>query len=306
MSASKRTLKPSFGNQEARQADREDYDLHKPRFVFSPFARITSGLEDTGLESIEPGVITLVKDHKFPIRNIKKIEDNDEEAAEFARHTRAAGHIVAQLVRNHGREGNNNTGFLELTELMGCDPDVNPQDAMMLVDMQEILLPELFDNGFEQLEFLESRKKAAGQKGELYRETLKRMIEATETAINFNQMRAADLRDGMAQRAKGGEDGHGYRNKLFDPDRAVFEWIGEEAPQIQSPFAKGQGGQVIVRQPEAAPAAPAPDDQCENCGTWYYLIAKTGLPPKICQGCGESLRPEEMEPPAKGDKPVKK
>src|SRR4051794_36972425 len=107
-----RRLRPAFGDALTRANDQDEFDLHKPRYVFSPFARITEGLEQSGLEVIEPGVITLIKDFKFPIRNTDKIEKPDSDEPEMKRHTRAAGHIVAALIRNHGREGNFNTGFI--------------------------------------------------------------------------------------------------------------------------------------------------------------------------------------------------
>jgi rubrerythrin len=291
--AQPRPLRPAFGDPSLRAADKDDFELHKPRFVFSPFKRITEGLEQTGLDAIEPGVITLVKDFKYPIRNVRKVETNDEDEPEMTRHARAAGHIVAGLMRNHGRDGNLATGFIEFPELMGLDPESNPQDAALVIDLQELLLPNLPETGFKQLDFLMSRERAAKQKGAQYSATLKRMAEATNTAIDFNRSQAAEIRDEMAQRASGQK---GYRGKLYEPDSQIFEWIEEEPPALQSPFAKRQDAALIVQQ-SAPAAAPALEQvQCDNCGAFANLIVKTGKPPKACTVCNQPF--EDETPPA--------
>jgi hypothetical protein len=300
-----RPLRPAFGDRAARNEDPTDRDLHLPRYVFSPFKRITDGLEQTGLEVIEPGVITLVKDFKFPIRNPRKIETPDSDEPEMTRFTRAAGRILDGLLRNHGRDGDLPTGFCELTELRGLDPDASPQDAALLIDLQELLLPQAFETGEAMIEFLFSREKAAKQKGKVYADTLKRMAEAAATSVEFNRVQAAELRDQMAQRAAGQ---NGYRNKLYAPDEAIFGWIGEEAPTIQTPFSKKAEGAAVVTPPAPQPPAPAiPQDQCDNCGASYNLIVRAGQAPRrprMCGVCGESLEQPQESAKSETDAPA--
>lgn len=295
-------LKPSFGDATRRHGSQVNANLHKNRFVFSPFALIdcrNNVFGRVGFDFIQPGTLHMISDHTYPVPNQKRLESGNTSEPEFADFTWEAGYIYEAIMRGCEFDSNIPTGFNELTPLFGLDPDVNQADADLLNDIQQTLLPTMPETGFKMLDELMKREAAAERKGAIYTATLDRMIQLTNDAVDYVRLVTAELRDGMAQRQAGVL---GHRGRLFADDKRLFAWVEEKPPELRSPF-EGQA-QVAAQPTLVPPAATIPDApriQCESCGAFANLIAKTNAPPKKCAVCGEGFEVVTIEPQAVTD-----
>lgn len=294
-------LRPSFGDATRRHGSQVNANLHKNRFVFSPFALIdcrNNVFGRVGFDYIQPGRIHMISDFTYPVPNQKRLESGNTSEPEFADFTWEAGYIYESIMRGNEFDSNIPTGFNELSSLFGLDPDASQSDAELLMDIQQTLLLSLPETGFKMLEELMGREAFAEQKGAIYTATLERMIQLTNDAVDYIRLVASELRDGMAQRQAGVL---GHRGRLFADDKRLFAWIEEKPPELRSPF---EGQAQVVAQAALLPSAIIPDTpriQCDSCGAYANLIAKTNLPPKKCAVCGEGFEAVSTEPQAVSD-----
>jgi hypothetical protein len=277
-------LRPALGDARRRHGTQANANLHKNRFVFSPFARIDCRNNEygrVGFSYIEPGTLHMISDHTYPIPNQKRLESGNTNEPEFADFTWEAGYILESFLRGCQYDSSVPTGFDEIPCLLGLDPDVSESDAALLEDLQITLLPELPTTAFKQLELLMQNEKAAIAKGDVYVKTWERMAQLTDRALDYARVVAQELRDGMGQRQAGII---GHRGRLFSEDKRLFAWIEEAVPELRSPFAES----TRQAQPAPLPALTIPDAprvQCESCGAFANIIQSTGLPPKKCAVC---------------------
>ncbi len=279
-----------------RYGQKDEANLNKNRYIFSPYMRIdcrNKTVGEVGFDWIETGTIHLVSNFTYPIPNSKRIIEDSRSEPEFVSYTRKAGHILDGILRNVRLDGNAPTGVVELTSLMGLDADASREDEELLYDLQVTLYPQLAVDGQAALEYLKSVESIARQKGKIYTDTLLGMRAAFQTAIRYYKAVANDLRNQMARSAKGGKEAIGMRGELFAEDEALFRWVREAVPELTSPFVNG--GQVAP-QPIVVPVpqVSTPQVQCLECGAFSNLIVATGLPPKKC-ACGAMFSQEATE-----------
>jgi hypothetical protein len=266
-----------------------EFELIKPRFVFSPLLSLNLQFDLCTARSVEQGVITQISNYDYLQPNPKRIENPESDEPDFATFRRKAATCITGLLRNYEKSGDYKTGFCVLEEMTGLDPAHNSADAALVRDLQATLLPERFLDAGDQLDWFESIENTATEKGPLYSATLKRMFKATEESIAYAQVFREDLSRQLVASASGSEETKkGNRGQVFDPDRAICAWIGEDAPELQTRLTKRSAEVAPATQTAFDPQAFATMMAQANAETLKQfsgmitdlLTAKEAVPPK--------------------------
>lgn len=238
-----------------RQTTKQGPNVTLPRFVFSPALYCDLRFDMAAVNAIEPGVITFIGEKRYQVRNSERVTDPEGNHPEFAEKVRQPGIIAAQLTRIYAGDpnvGDVPTGFCLLDELTGLNPEENPADGDLINDLQETLLPRVFESGREQWEWLMSedleqicRAKDAGHPVKYYERTRQRLITATQQSIDYAENHVDDLAAQMADRGKGGPDAVGKRKQVFAHDIRLCAWAEREVPRVSSQLVKKDGGQAL-------------------------------------------------------------
>ena len=232
--------------------------LAQPRCVFSPLLYCDLRHDMAAINAIEPGVITFIGEKVYQVRNQDRVKDPEGNHPEFVEKTRLPGYIVAGLLRVCAGDPNIGevpTGFMVLEELTGLNPEENPADGDLINDLQETLLPRVFESGREQWEWLNSDElericyaKDSAYPVKYYNKTRERLIASTQFSIDFAEAFVDDLAAQMAARAKGGPEAAGNRKQIYAHDKRMCAWAEREVPSISSQLKAPETAQPLDLQ----------------------------------------------------------